>query len=317
MIYSSERNRSSRENGSGKRPGNTILALAATAATLVAIIVFFVAGGRIPSFGNHSGLASEDVEQLWSEQQFDLIISLTEEILVEEPLSAEALVFNGMAHYFHATSNVDSDRSREHLEKAVARLRRALVLEQTPHRREVEYTLGLTYFQRGEYYTDLAVDHLSRALELGFEDAAIHEYLGLAYRDLGNYEESVEHLQAAADLAPRDITYLTIAETFDNSGNGTDAREYLDRVITGSEKPQLVHRARLLMGRLSLEEGQLEEAYRQFSLVLEENPNSADAQYYLGEYYLEQDDRVRARAHWRNALNLDSGHLEALQRLDS
>ncbi len=318
MIYSSERNRTARsDNSSGRRPGNVVLVLIAVACTVTAVGVILATTGRFPSLGNRTGITPDDVAQLWEDQQYAEIAEITGRFLADDPLQPESLVFHGLATYYQLADNPDGRNDSEALFASIASLRRARVLSEVPHRRELEYTLGLAYFELGEEYNDLAVEHLENALELGAEGATIHEFLGLAYRDLGKLERSSEHFLKAAQTAPRDVLFLTIANVYIEKGRAEAAKEYLDRIITGSDEPSLVHEARLALGNIYLEEEHFEDAYRQFDVVLEENPNSADAHYHLGEYYYRQEDSVRARAHWRNAVNLDSGHLEALQRLGS
>lgn len=317
MIYSSERNRSSQDSAPGKSTGNAVLALSAAFVTIAAVSVFFVFGGRLPSLGNTHDVTLEEVQQLWNEQRFEEIIGLTDRILTTEPLDGDALVFQGLAHYFLALELEGGEDTTDHLKRGISSLRRALVLPDTPHRTEVEYTLGLSYFERSEYYIDLAVEHLENAVDAGLETATVHEYLGLAYRELGDLDSSIQHFNDAIDIESRNVTHKALAETYYEQDRLDSAREHLDRVIAGSEEPQLVHEARILMGRIHLEEDRFEDAYRQFNVVLEENPNSAEANFYLGEYYHMQDESVRARAYWRNAVNIDSGHLEALRRLES
>ncbi len=318
MIYSSELNRTSRsDNASGRRPGNVTLALIAACCTVVAVVVIVVTTGRFATLGNRTGLTPDDIDQLWEDQQYAKIAEITDRFLENDPLQPESLVFHGLATYYQLADNPNGQNDSEALFASITSLRRARVLPDAPHRRELEYTLGLAYFELGDEYNDLAVEHFENALELGAEGATIHEFLGLAYRDLGELERSAEHLREAAQTAPRDVLFLTIANVYIEKDRAESAKEYLDRIITGSDEPTLVHEARLALGEIYLETEQFEDAYRQFDIVLDENPNSADAHFYLGDYYYRQDDSVRARAHWRNAVNLDSGHLEALQRLSS
>ena len=50
-------------------------------------------------------------------------------------------------------------------------------------------------------------------------------------------------------------------------------------------------------------------------MILEENPRSADAHFYLGELFQERGETERARFEWREAFRIDPNHLEAIQRL--
>lgn len=285
--------------------------------TISAASLFFLGDRSLPSIGNEHDFDESYVEELWNARRFEEILSITENHLDHEPFDSAALVFDGLASYFLAVELDNGEESSTLIDRSVTHLRRALALSQTHHRREAEYTLGLAYFERGEHYYDLVAEHLERAIDLGKETTAVHEYLGVAYRNLGELEQSIQHFRTAIEQEPRDITYLTLAETYRERQQSEEAEEYLNRVISGSEEPRLVHEARLLLGRIYLEREQYEDAYRQFNEVLEEDPNSADAQFYLGEYYYHTDDRVRARSYWRSAVNLDSGHRKALERLES
>ena len=317
MIYSSERNRPSAERSPRRIPGNAVFVLLAVIVTISGGSLFLFGDRSLPTIGNEEDFDAEFIEDLWNAQQFERILEITEPHLDREPFDAAALVFDGLASYFLSVEVQTAGEASALIDRSVTRLRRALALPDTPHRREAEYTLGLAYFERGDYYHDLVVDHLERSIALGKDTPLVHEYLGIAYRNLGELEQSIQHFRAAVEKEPRDITYLTLAETYRERQQSEEAEEYLNRVISGSDEPRLVHEARLLLGRIYLEHEQYEDAYRQFNEVLDEDPNSADAQFYLGEYYYHTDDSVRARSYWRSAVNLDSGHRKAIERLES
>lgn len=317
MIYSSERNRPSAQRPPRRLPGNAVLVLLAAIVTISAASLFLIGNRSLPSIGNENDFDARYIENLWNAQQFEEILSITDDYLEREPLDSAALVFDGLASYFLSVEIEDEEEASELIDRSIKRLRRSRAVPETPYERQVEYTLGLAYFERGEYYYDLVVEHLKRAVDLGEDAIDVHEYLGIAYRNLGDYERSIEHFKAAVEREPRDITYLTLAQTYRERQQSEEAEEYLNRVISGSDEPRLVHEARLLLGEIFLEREQYEDAYRQFSQVLDEDPNSADAQFYLGEYHYYTDDRVRARSYWRSAVNLDGGHRKAMERLES
>ncbi len=58
-----------------------------------------------------------------------------------------------------------------------------------------------------------------------------------------------------------------------------------------------------------------EVAVRHFQRVVQLRPDSATFNVYLGNAYLMADDRPRAEAAWRRALEIDPGQREARQRL--
>jgi tetratricopeptide (TPR) repeat protein len=52
-----------------------------------------------------------------------------------------------------------------------------------------------------------------------------------------------------------------------------------------------------------------------YQRLLQVNESSAAARFGMGEVYLAQGERERARFEWREALRLDPNHIESLQRL--
>ena len=69
------------------------------------------------------------------------------------------------------------------------------------------------------------------------------------------------------------------------------------------------------MGNIYVEENELSKAEDQYKKVLDLNPESADAHYYLGELYEKLDQSVKARAEWRKVLSIDPSHYGALLKL--
>ena len=69
------------------------------------------------------------------------------------------------------------------------------------------------------------------------------------------------------------------------------------------------------LGEIYRRQGEFERSESQYRMILEENPRSADAHFYLGELYQEQGETERARFEWREAFRIDPNHLEAIQRL--
>ncbi|HSV56467.1 MAG TPA: tetratricopeptide repeat protein, partial [Magnetospirillaceae bacterium] len=74
-------------------------------------------------------------------------------------------------------------------------------------------------------------------------------------------------------------------------------------------------KSRFLLGDLYRERKDFRLAEEQYRLILEENPRSADAHFYLGLIWRDKGDPVRARASWRRAVSLDPMHIAARQEL--
>ena len=286
-------------------------------AVLIAVSAFFVFGGDLPTVGNRTGIDRGEIETLWDQGHFFELIRLTDELLVIDPLDIDALIFRGLAGYYGAASDIELENRDELIRGSVRYLRRARTLDSERLAPEVNFVLGLSYYEQGSLFADLAVEHLNQAIGLGIDAASAYEFLGLSYERLYDRDRAIENLLRAAERAPRDISFLAVAERLVENNQETEALPHLQRVITESDEPRLAHRARFILGQIELSAERYEQAEEQFRLVLQDDPNSADAHFYLGELYDAMGDGIRARAQWRNAVQIDSSHAAALRRLDS
>ena len=69
------------------------------------------------------------------------------------------------------------------------------------------------------------------------------------------------------------------------------------------------------MGKMYFDANMLTKAEDQYKKIIEINPASADAHYFLGEIYLKYGKEVEARAEWRKAEKIDPSHYGARLRL--
>jgi tetratricopeptide (TPR) repeat protein len=156
---------------------------------------------------------------------------------------------------------------------------------------------------------------MREAVELGYVADDTYEYLGMAYARLGQFERSVESFSTALDRSPSDLLYLTVAETYMQSGRHERAESYLQEAMSATDDGFLVQRARFMLGEVYIQEGRLEDAQRQFELIIDSNPKSAEAHYQLGRVYDLMGDTVRARSEWRETIQIDPNHAGALTSL--
>jgi Tfp pilus assembly protein PilF len=74
-------------------------------------------------------------------------------------------------------------------------------------------------------------------------------------------------------------------------------------------------KCRFLLGDIYRSRGDAARAEEQYSLVLDKNPDSAEAHYRLGLVHQQRGDSVRARAEWRKAVSIDPMHAAARLKL--
>ncbi|MFW5806213.1 MAG: tetratricopeptide repeat protein [Spirochaetota bacterium] len=256
-----------------------------------------------------------ELHDLWEEGRFEAIIERARQVLGETPLDESGLVLGGFAYFYEGVNQVAEEDKREYLKRAVVLLRKALVLRHTPLEEQVHYVLGKAYYHRGEFYYDLSVDHMQRAVEMGYVADDTYEYLGMAFAHLGRFEESVESFEAALERNPSALLQLTIAETYMKSGRHSEAEPYLREAMTAADDRFLEEQARFMLGEVYIEEDRLEEAEEQFEHIIDSNEKSAEAHYQLGRVYDLMGDEERARFEWRETIRIDANHAGALTSL--
>ena len=238
-------------------------------------------------------------------------------VLAKNPLDANALLFAGVAHFYTALSEVAAELREQRLDAAIVSMRRALLVDERVHAAELDYLLGRAYFHKGRYYYDLSVKYLTLSFEKGYEGADTHEYLGMAFLRLEQMADALHHFQQALARRPSDLLYLSVGQIYRSLQEYDDAAAALRRALELTQDQSLELQARFLLGEVYLETGGYSEAEVQFSRILEIAPQSADAHVFLGDAHLGGGDPVAARAHWRQARNIDLNHDGANLRLRS
>jgi tetratricopeptide (TPR) repeat protein len=226
-----------------------------------------------------------------------------------------SLVLGGFARFYAGVNQVNVERKSQLIDESITYLRRAKLLPRTPMEAQVEYILGKAYYHKGPFFADLTVDHLENALAAGYDSGDTYEYLGLAYAQLGDLERSVTNFEIAAERQPTDLLYLTVAQTYQQLDDYTEAENYLRKAIAASEDDYMRYRARIELVEVLVVSEQFGPAERLLDQILEANPESADAHYYLGVVYDATGNPERARFEWREARRIDPNHVEALRRL--
>lgn len=159
------------------------------------------------------------------------------------------------------------------------------------------------YYNLADAYTRL--DSLSQAA--GVLQSLINEFpqseraapalveLGRIQHELGNYNQSLEYYRQLAEKDERyqQEAYLGIGKANLALGNISEARQNFESVLSINSENAA---ARVGLGKVLLEDGRIEEARRFFELVAENNTTEigAEAQYLVGETYLEQNNRDAA-----------------------
>jgi len=279
--------------------------------------LFLIVRGRLPVVFARASV-NVTLSQLWNSRQYAAINARAEEILTSRPLDESALVYGGLAFFYQGVAAPTLEAKLPLFDNAIQYLRKALLIAKAPLTATIDYVLGKAYYQKGKYYLDLAIKYLNRSIEGGYNANDTYEYLGLAYSDLGEYDNGASYFGKALAQNPSDLLNYILAQTYYKAGNLAKSEEYLQRTISRAEDSKdssLEVRGRFLLGRIDTDRKDYAKAEEQYQKILELDSNSADAHFFLGNLYERQDDKIKARAEWRAALRIDPSHNGARLKL--
>ncbi len=264
--------------------------------------------------------SEESILAAWNAKDYDGVLSLSGEGLARIPLDPFRLVLSGFASFYRGVGESDGEIRLKYMDDAIFSLRKALTFPSVPFRSQVDYVLGKAYYQKGPYYMDEAVRFLDAAIQDSETRGEpppqdILEYSAVAYSILGEPVRSVAAFEKALARGKTDLLLLAAARAYDLNGQKDKAEISALDALSLTEDSLVREKARFLLGALYLERKDFKLAEEQYNLILEMNPESADAHYHLGLIWQEKGDPVRARAAWRKAVSLDPMHTAARQKL--
>ena len=191
----------------------------------------------------HRALNLDDLDRT------DEAIALLEEVIEANPGEAEAIVALGnilrgreqfaeaAEVYSRAISNITTPQPRDWAlyyfrgmcyERAkrwtLAEIDLKAALELYPEQPHVLNYLGYSWVDQG-VHLDVALDMITRAVELRPNDGYIVDSLGWAYYKLGRYEEAVRELERAVELKPNDpVINDHLGDAYWKAGRKLEAR---------------------------------------------------------------------------------------------
>ncbi|OHD11309.1 MAG: hypothetical protein A2Z96_06285 [Spirochaetes bacterium GWB1_48_6] len=262
-----------------------------------------------------AGPTQVDLKALWSDGSYDEILAITNFDLQSDPMNPVNLVFSGFSTFHLGLAQVSVEDKLKFMDDSVRLLRKALLIPNTPLKPQIHYILAKAYLYKGKYYSDLSISHMNKSLEMGYTSDDSYEYLGLAYSQLGKYTKSNEFFLKALEINQSDLLLWTLGQTNFQMQNYPETIKFLTQVIAKTQDRSLELKSRFLLGEVYTRNQDYNSAENEYNAILEKNASSADANYYLGEIYLAQGNKEKARAYWRRAFNIDPLHYNANQRL--
>lgn len=287
-----------------------ILGIVAAGLLVVALVVI--------GFGKIGSLFAQDPSssyyQMWDNRDYAGIVDLSEQVLEKDSLHPTSLIFRGLALFYEAVTQFSLEDKLPLLDESIVNLRKALLFSKNALTPRIYYILGKAYYLKGKYYADLTIDYLQRSLDAGFEGEDAYQYLGFAYSELGQYEKSIEYFEQAVSENPTDALLNALGMSYYRLGQYGKAEEYLLRTLNRTDDNAMLLNTWELLGLIYRDTNKLLKAEEIYGKILEKNPRSADAHYYLGEVYESMGDEIRARYEWKEALRIDPTHYGARRK---
>jgi tetratricopeptide (TPR) repeat protein len=264
-----------------------------------------------------------DLVRLWNDGEYMAVYDESGKQLVEKPLDVFLLSLRGYAAYQLACAQINAQDEQNYNDECILMLRKALLSKESAGNGALRYVLGKAYFAKGDESANLAIQYLEEALAMSYNADDIPEYLGLAYARTREYWKSIAAFSEAlipaqsevAGGGPSDILLLAIARSYMELGENASARAYLLQCIETSKDFDVIASARVILGRVLMNMGDIDGAEREYLSVLEEGGSQADVHYELGVLYAERGDNTKARSEWRKALRVNPAYRQAMARL--
>ena len=159
-----------------------------------------------------------------------------------------------------------------------------------------------------------AIEVLEKALETAPDNPDVNYWLGIAYQEIGNFEQAEHYLRRTIALSPeREEAYNALGYFFAEHGTNLDEAV---RLIQKALKKSPANGAYLdSLGWAYFKQGKLNDALKQLEKAVIYMPDSVEVQDHLGEVYLKKGLKKEAVAAWQKAIQLSPGNAAILEKL--
>jgi tetratricopeptide (TPR) repeat protein len=298
------------------------LVVAAALAIGAGVLVRLQARGVLAAAAASRPVPKKKVLASWEGRKWDEVRADAVASLASAPLDPFFLGFGGLASFYKAMDLPEGEDRAALLDESVLSMRKALVVSgRGVPKAQLEYVLGKAYYHKGPAYFDESVKYLEASIASGYIGSDSREYLALAYAGLGDKEKAVSNFDAALEATDKasggrsELLLLAAARAKLDAGAPDKAEALLVEAISKGTDELAREKCRFLLGDIYRARGEGTRAEGQYELILEKDPESAEAHYRLGLVYQERGDPLRARSEWRKAVALDPMHAAARQKL--
>jgi tetratricopeptide (TPR) repeat protein len=228
---------------------------------------------------------------------------------------------------FHEAIRVRPDYSDAHAnlgaaliptdgEQAIRELEKAVALE--PSSVKAQFNLATAYGASPKYGALKEIELLRKVIAVSPNFSRAHLGLGKALLQDGKVPDAITELQEAARLDPQSgEAHYQLGLALSRAGRKDEAATELKqgRELTSADDRNQNANLDISEGRAALDKGDLDQAATKFRHALKLQPDSSDAQRYLGVVLEKQGDKDAASDAYEKAVDLNPGNFAARQSL--
>jgi len=291
--------------------------LAAAALCVLAVLAIVKIGGQggFRTAAAGKPVAKREILGDFTGRRWEEARSKSEISLAASPLDPFYLSFRGLGAFYAASELPEGEGRLALIDESIAFLRKAIASGGKIPLPQVHYVLAKAYYEKGEHYFDESAEFMESAIASGYSAKDSQEFLALAYSRLGDHPKAVRSFEAALAADRSAPLLIAAAKSLIDAGTPVKAEALLLEAIAAGGDDVSAESGRFLLGDIYRARPELDRAAEQYSLVLEKNPESAEAYYRIGLVWQAKGDAIKARAAWRKAVSIDPMHGASRQKL--
>jgi len=220
--------------------------------------------------------------------------------------------------YADAHANLGATLIPDDADQAIVELEKAVSL--APELTKAQFNLAMAYAASPTHGPAKESEQLRKVIAAAPNFARAHLALGKALLQEAKVPEAVAELQEAAKLDPQSgESHYQLGLALNRSGRKEEgaAEVQKGRELSAADERNQNADLDISEGRKAMESGELEQAVAKFRHAIKLQPESSDAQRYLGAALESQGDGEGAIAAYHKALTLNPGDQAAKKRLDA
>jgi type IV pilus assembly protein PilF len=171
---------------------------------------------------------------------------------------------------------------------------------------QVHYLLGVSYYY-GKGLNELAIKELKKAISLDPNYSEAYNFLGVIYSGMGKWDEAIEAFEKALSNILYDtpaFAHYNMGWAYYRKGDYDSAIRQYKLAVANKINPVLLPILEKNWGIVLYSQGQTVEALKHLQRSVELNPNDAESYYWIGQCFMEQKNREKAKAAFQEVVKL-------------